>query len=171
MSAAWILRGSGRQNHAAWTQLHQHTRGWTAAWADTSGFHLEPMPTTAPATTHLWAFTTHQWLRVRIDVPYWWAAALTLDTEFNLPWTRMPTSAPTVVRVRHWNSDDNRIKQYTGPAGVLGHHEHVQLLPHLPLCAPFLGHQDSLPPEYRKDIDVSPLPDDADEDKPVAPAG
>ena len=101
------------------------------------------MPATAPATTHLWAFTTHQWLRVRIDVPYWWAAVLTLDVEFALSrpqeetspsWTRKEISPPTVVWVRHWEPNDDRIKQYVGPADVLGRHDHVHARPprHVP---------------------------------------
>lgn len=169
MSADWILHGSGRQDRTAWPRLHQHTQGWTAAWTDTSGFHLEPMPTTVPTTTHLWAFTTHQWLRVRVDVPYWWAAALTLDTAFALNWKPMSIPAPVVVRVHHWNPNDERINQYIGPADVLGHHNHVQLLPHLPLCAPFLGHQKSLPPEYLEGIDVNPLPYDVDKNEKRTP--
>lgn len=180
MSSTWTLHGSGRREHSEWALLHHHTRDWTAAWADTGGFHVEPMPATAPATTHLWAFTTHQWLRVRIDVPYWWAAVLTLDVEFALSrpqeetspsWTRKEISPPTVVWVRHWEPNDDRIKQYVGPADVLGRHDHVQLLPPLPLCAPFLGHQNSLPAKCRRNIDISPLPDDADEGEEAPPEG
>ena len=66
---------------------------------------------------------------------------------------------------------DDRIKQYVGPADVLGRHDHVQLLPPLPLCAPFLGHQNSLPAKCRRNINVSPLPDDADEGEEAPPEG
>ena len=76
----WTLHGSGRNDHDQWQRLHQHTHDWTAAWADNEGFHLEPMPTEAPNATHLWAWTTGSWLRVRLDVPHWWAAMLTTPT-------------------------------------------------------------------------------------------
>ncbi len=113
-------------------------------------------------------------------MPYWWAAVLTLDVEFALSrpqeetspsWTRKEISPPTVVWVRHWEPNDDRIKQYVGPADVLGRHDHVQLLPPLPLCAPFLGHQNSLPAKCRRNINVSPLPDDADEEEEAPPEG
>ncbi|WP_197321059.1 hypothetical protein [Saccharomonospora sp. NB11] len=165
MTHTWTLYGSGRHEHADWALLHEHTRDWPAAWTDTGGFHLEPMPATPPATTHLWAFTRHRWLRVRLDVPYWWAAVLTLDVEFPLPWTRNDKKIePTVAWIRHWEPNDDRVKQYRGTANVLGRREHVRLLPHLPLCAPFVGHKDDLPSELLPDPVVTPMPDDEVED-------
>lgn len=77
MSTDWNLYGSGRRHRDEWAQLHQATRGWTAAWADNRGFHLDAMPAEPPETTHLWAWAPGRWLRARIDTPHWWAALLT----------------------------------------------------------------------------------------------
>lgn len=80
MSNTWNLHGSGRRNHSSWEHLHATTRNWTAAWADIDGFHLNHLPDQPPVATHLWAWTTNTWLRVRIDDSHWWAALLTLGS-------------------------------------------------------------------------------------------
>lgn len=142
---AWTLHGSGRRSHDTWHELHQITHGWTAAWADTTGFHLEPMPTEPPLATHLWAWTTEKWLRVRLDTPHWWAGILTpTPDEIDSSWNRETIEKPDISDVLHWNNDDGRIQHFRDTHGILDQ-DFIQLVPLRHTTAPFLGHRDSRP--------------------------
>jgi hypothetical protein len=144
----WNLYGSTRHSHDGWSQLHDFAHDWTAAWADNDGFHLDPMPGTVPLATHLWAWTTGRWLRVRIDTPYWWAALLTVGPSVDLPWQRKEIEKPRIDASLHWSKKDGRVQQYRGSDGVLDG-KAVQLIVNRPTTAPFIGWPDSLPEELR----------------------
>ncbi|SDQ35302.1 hypothetical protein [Actinopolyspora saharensis] len=149
MSTPWTLHGSTRRDHDEWKHLHELTHGWTAAWADNHGFHLDAVPAEPPATTHLWAWTTGRWLRARIDAPHWWAVVLAVgDTTIEPSWRREVTDLPEVSPVLHWAATDGRIRQYRGADGVLDQDTHIQLVPHRRTTAPFIGTRDSLPGEF-----------------------
>lgn len=140
----WTLHGTGRRTRDQWPLLHRHTDTWTAAWADITGFHLTTMPAHMPTTTHLWAWTSHHWLRVRIDHDRFWAALLTENAPNPDPalWseTSEDVGAPYTTRFRNW-SNDREAKQYRGDQGVLGRDDQLQLIPLRPTTAPFIGDQ------------------------------
>lgn len=50
-----------------WSQVHALARGCQAAWTDYAGFRIDPVPETCPPTSHLWAWSTDRWLRIRPD--------------------------------------------------------------------------------------------------------
>lgn len=147
MNTDWTLHGSGRRHRDTWAHLHETTRGWTAAWADHHGFHLDTMPAEIPATTHLWAWTTGRWLRVRIDTPHWWAAVLTPDDiGTGESWTPKNVETPQIHPVLHWNHEDKRVQQSRRRGiGDVFDHDAIQLIPLRPSTAAFLGSRDSLP--------------------------
>lgn len=150
MTLEWSLHGSRRQHRDAWPELYHRTSDWTAAWADNHGFHLEPMPTAAPVTSHLWAWSTDHWLRIRIDGALWWAALLSPSREAFAPaWKREDIDEPTINRILHWAKEDGRIQQYNGPKEIFEDLKYIQLLPHRPTTAPFIGTTDSLSEELQ----------------------
>ncbi|MBA8825284.1 hypothetical protein FHX42_002635 [Saccharopolyspora lacisalsi] len=140
--SAWTLRGTGRRDADTWNQLHAVTESWTAAWADVEGFHLETMPATPPVTTHVWAWSTGRWLRVRIDGAHWWAALLANNNEQEDDlWTTSESIAePSITPLRHWMPDEGQVKQYRGSDNVLGEHSMIQITPLRRTTAAFLGH-------------------------------
>lgn len=154
MSSRWHLHGSARRHHDEWAQLHAITENWQATWFDNTGLNLRIMPSTPPATSHLWAWASRRWLRVRIDVPHWWAAILSPDL---LPvpdhWKiEDDLDVPRVGSVRHWGAEDGRTMQYRGNADLRGQ-ETIQLLPYLATTSPFIGTQDTLTDDLRPLLD------------------
>lgn len=146
MTDAWTLHGSGRREHRAWEHLHAITRSWTAAWADVAGFHLDQLPDEPPVTTHLWAWTTNTWLRVRLDGNHWWAALLARDSseEEEIWRTSAAIPQPTITGLRHWQSDAGQTKQYRGADGIIDTHDTIQLVPLRRTTGVFIGSTDSL---------------------------
>lgn len=144
MTNTWTLRGTGRRPSDEWVALHRQTNDWTAAWADVSGFQLQAMPPQRPTTTHLWAWSRHQWLRVRIDHQHWWAALLTegdIDVDPEMWRSEEPVPNTTVHRIRNWHNE-REAKQFKGSTlltGEEGHVEFVQLVPLRPMTAVFIG--------------------------------
>lgn len=142
MTDTWALRGSGRRTRDSWDHLHAITREWTAAWAGIDGFHLDRLPDQPPLTTHLWAWTTNAWLRVRIDGPHWWAALLTCgSSEEDELWTAPePIEEPAITSLRHWPSAERQAMQYHGDEGVLDVHDRFkQLVPLRRTTGVFIG--------------------------------
>ena len=143
---SWTLHGSGRHKRTDWTTLHELTNGWQAAWADTSGFHHSSLPARLPATTHLWAWTTQRWLRVRVDADHWWASLLTTQPDTTPLWSASTTIDHVVVApLRNWGhtqdgQPDRRIKQYRGDPGALHDHAWIGLVPTLARTGQFVGH-------------------------------
>ncbi|MER7077266.1 hypothetical protein SAMN02982929_00959 [Saccharopolyspora kobensis] len=150
MSINWTLHGSRQRHNNVWSQLYQHIEGWTAAWADNNGFHLETMPTAPPNTTHLWAWTAGQWLRARLDTPHWWVAVLTTEPFTTVDdWATQTIDQVDIIPVLHWPSKSGRTGQYRGPENILGTTDTIQLLPHRATTTPFIGKTASLPTELR----------------------
>lgn len=148
MNDTWTLHGSRRREHHAWEQLHGITRTWTAAWTDVAGFHVDHLPDEPPTTTHLWAWTTDTWLRIRIDGAHWWGALLTRGgDDVGGLWSSQSIKSvprPTITELRQWNSEDGQAKQYRGDEGVLDQHDMIQLVPLLRNTGVFIGSNDSL---------------------------
>ncbi|MFC7343245.1 hypothetical protein [Saccharopolyspora griseoalba] len=150
MNLNWTLHGSGKRPAAEWSELHQHTHDWTAAWADTSGFHIAPMPTEKPTTTHLWAWSMGSWLRVRADGNHWWAAILTTHDR-ELTWRRKDDIGnPTIVPVLNWAQDDRRVRYREDTSSTFPNRRAFQLTPHQRTPVTFIGNEESLPEQARK---------------------
>ncbi len=58
------LRLHGRQD---WTSVRQLLQGSTCAYADYDGFHIGDAPVDPPPYSHLWAWATDRFWRVRVD--------------------------------------------------------------------------------------------------------
>lgn len=151
MSLIWTLHGSGERPADEFIEVHQHTHDWTAAWADTTGFHIGPVPAEPPVTTHLWAWTTGAWLRVRVDGHHWWAAILTTG-DHDLAWPP-PTvvGCPTITRILNWNPQDQRIRHDEDHSATFPDRRAFQLTPHRRTPVPFIGTEESLPQESRRE--------------------
>jgi hypothetical protein len=147
MNDSWNLLGSNRREPDEWALLYQRAQSWSAAWADVEGFHLETMPPQPPVTTHLWAWTSRHWLRVRIDGRHWWAALLTAGTPDirNDLWGEPESVAPpSVSPIRHW-ANEREAKQYRGTDEIRHRNDFIQLTPLRRTTAPFVGHISSHP--------------------------
>jgi hypothetical protein len=58
------LHGYGQ---VEWPRVQDLLGDATCCWADIDGWHVDPLPSQPPCTTHLWAWTnTVQW-RLRVD--------------------------------------------------------------------------------------------------------
>ncbi|MEU6261929.1 hypothetical protein [Saccharopolyspora shandongensis] len=138
----WHLHGTGHRLADDWRELHSIAAGWDASWADVNGFHLEPMPTRQPITTHLWAWAARRWLRVRIDGTNWWAALLTSgEAAVDDLWTEPEeVPEPAITTLRHWHQDEGQVHQFKGNKEVLNRDDFIQLTPLRPTTAAFIGH-------------------------------
>lgn len=150
MTTTWNLHGCGRRDHDAWDHLHEITRDWTAAWAGIDGFHISRLPDRPPVTTHLWAWTTNTWLRVRVDGSHWWAALLTYGSsgESSFWSASEDVGEPTITSLRHWQSDDGQAKQFRPAEDNLediidAHHRFIQLVPLRRTTGVFIGSTES----------------------------
>ncbi|GGL05160.1 hypothetical protein [Mangrovihabitans endophyticus] len=85
----------------------------TCAWADTDGFHIAERPDHLPATSHLWAWTTHTCWRARIDSSQTLLTELTLNPTEPHPDTIEVHSQPGIA----WPTDYGPIGPQ--PPGVL----------------------------------------------------
>lgn len=144
----WTLHATGPRPLGDWP--HLTTTAMHAAWADTLGFHItEALPDTPPHTTHLWAWTTGCWLRVRVDHPHWWAAALTHDTTpTGTAWRPDPERLPstTIHPILHWPPGAGEIAQRTlTPTGILTTYRMIALTPLRANTATFYGTTDTHP--------------------------
>lgn len=149
MNLTWTLYGSGERHADDWPEVHRHTHDWTAAWADITGFHIGPVPTESPVTTHLWAWTTGAWLRVRVDGHHWWAAILTTG-DHDLSWTpRTLVSYPAITRILNWDPHDQRIRYDEDLSATFPNRVAFQLTPHQRTPVMFIGNEESLPQEIR----------------------
>jgi hypothetical protein len=143
----WYLHGSGRRTADDWRLLRSLNGDWDASWADVKGFHLEPMPSTPPITTHLWAWSGQRWLRVRVDGTNWWAALLTSgEPVAGDLWTdREEVPEPPITNLRHWHLDDGQVHQFRGNDELLNREDFIQLIPLRPTTAAFIGHASTRP--------------------------
>ncbi|MEW1734430.1 hypothetical protein AB0346_00570 [Nocardia beijingensis] len=148
MTPTATLHATGPRTSTDW---HHLTRTpMNAAWADTDGFHLtDHIPATPPHTTHLWAWIRHHWLRLRIDHPHWWGAALTLDTaptgEIWLP-DPEPVYHLTVTPILHWPPGAGEIQQRRlTPTDALTRNRMIALTPTRADTATFYGTTDTHP--------------------------
>jgi hypothetical protein len=111
----WTLHGTIRRGPDAWTELAALLADWHAAWADLDGMHVQqPMPSTLPVTSHLWAWTPGTWFRARVDGDAWWGSVL--STRAWGPGPLFPDNTRDEVdvvidRIRSWAPDDGRIQQ------------------------------------------------------------
>lgn len=141
---SWYLHGSGRRHRYEWSMLLAVADSWTASWADHLGFHQEPLPAETPKTTHLGAWASHHWLRVRIDNDDWWAALLVEgDKRQECLWRKKePIGRPDITRFENWGNARNA-KQYKwaeGAENVLKRDDMLQLVPlRQPTNAIFIG--------------------------------
>lgn len=120
------LIGYGR---ITWDQLATILGGAQAAWADYSGFHIGPLPSTPPPYSHLWAWTG-QWLaRVRIDNGTAIAGILALDGE---PHPALPIRSRESVHFQRvkagtWPRNERRVGPL--PGGVADRTMDMYLIP------------------------------------------
>ncbi|EQD81987.1 hypothetical protein A8924_5491 [Saccharopolyspora erythraea NRRL 2338] len=140
---SWYLHGSGRKTRNTWHELLELAGGWTASWADHLGFHQDKLPAEPPKTTHLWAWTRHRWLRVRVDHDHWWAALLVEGNKIEgPPWIAPePVDPPNITPFTNWGSH-RTVKQYRPAAGaedVLNRYDMLQLVPLRQTTALFIG--------------------------------
>ncbi|MGW5440569.1 hypothetical protein [Nocardia asteroides] len=147
MTTPWTLHATGRRDSTDWK--HLPTDVFHAAWADNDGFHItDRLPAAPPRTTHLWAWTRHHWLRIRIDHPHWWACALTHDTAPGTLFTaaREPVDHLTAEPVLHWAPGAGEIAQRRlHPADALTGHRMIALSPTRAATATFYGTEDTHP--------------------------
>lgn len=50
-----------------WPAIHEVLQTMTCAWADYEGFHVGTVPDEPPPYTHVWAWASDSWARVRVD--------------------------------------------------------------------------------------------------------
>jgi len=111
---AWTLLGTGARTEADWSSLREELDGWQAGWADLEGFHIQPLPPAPPLATHLWAWRSDGWLRVRIDGHDWVASALFRATVRESPlWSsnREQLTAVHTTEIVSWDRADGRVRQ------------------------------------------------------------
>jgi hypothetical protein len=149
MTATWTLHRTGRRAAGAWKYLVTSLPEVTAAWADLTGFHVtDGLPDTPPLATHLWAWRTGTWLRLRLDHPHWWGALLTnTDVQPASPWIITRESVPTVEQhpLLHWNPGADQISQrQISPREALTSLKMVELVPLRQTTASFVGTADTL---------------------------
>lgn len=141
------MLGTGRHDVANWPVLMAALQTMTAAWADLTGFHVDDVPAAAPQTSHLWAWSPGNWLRVRIDQPNWWAALLTTDPSAADPDLWVTTEDGLTVdhhEVIHWAPDMGKIAQRrVTPVDALSLRM-IELVPLRASTATFLGTHDGI---------------------------
>ncbi|MEV0359416.1 hypothetical protein AB0H71_25505 [Nocardia sp. NPDC050697] len=142
----WTLHATGRRDTTDWPDLARLPLH--AAWADNDGFHIsDHLPATTPRTTHLWAWTRQQWLRIRIDHPHWWGAALTTDTTAPsqlFTTATEPVEHLTIEAILHWPPSAGEIAQRTvHPGDALTGYRMISLSPTRARTATFYGTQDT----------------------------
>ena len=62
--AEYYLSGHGRMD---WSDAHRLAGQMDALWMDFDGVQMHTFPSDPPQATHIWAWTTDRWLRVRVD--------------------------------------------------------------------------------------------------------
>lgn len=142
----WNLQGTTELTSAGWPDLVHLLAGWRAAWVDLDGMHIDvDLPTALPITSHLWAWTSGGWLRVRVDGDRWWAGALFRgEAPGSGLWGAKPDTVEdvTVHLIRSWSPTEGRTAQRRLAAGAVPPTMR-QLVPVRARPAVYIGSSDS----------------------------
>lgn len=148
--SGWELRGRPESAVADWPAMAEYLADWRAAWADLDGLHIDaPAPRTLPTTSHLWAWTTSAWVRVRIDGDRWIGGGLFRGTHPEAEvWTAPRENVDVVTDVIcSWAKDDGRVLQLRLAEGDIPPRMQ-QLVPIGPNPAVYIGSVES----YREPV-------------------
>ena len=138
----WILRPTMERPAADWPDMVHTLNGWKAAWVDLEGVHIDVSPPSdLPITSHLWAWTTSAWVRIRIDGDRWAGSGLFRGTGHpdSAAW-RGSKDVDHVMTdlIRSWAPDDGRVAQRRISEGEVPAQMH-QLVPVQAKTAVYVG--------------------------------
>ena len=102
------LVGYGRLD---WATAHATIGQVDSCWADLDGWHIAPLPVTAPHTTHLWGWRDDVCWRLRVDGDEAVVAALHLGQPSSAP-SNAPVAEQVLARISAatpWPRDDRQV--------------------------------------------------------------